>query len=74
MTSEQFVYWLQGYFEVSGATSLTEDQVKIVNDHLKLVLTKVTTNYGSLVGSGGITYGGGTVDLYNGSSPFTITC
>jgi len=42
MTSEQFTYWLNGYFELSGAEELNKDQVKIIKDHIKLVLTKVT--------------------------------
>ena len=45
MTTEQFVYWLQGYFELSGAKTLNEEQVKIVKDHIALVLNKVTPRY-----------------------------
>jgi len=45
MTSQEFCYWLQGYFEVSGNETLTPEQVKIVKDHLKLVFTKVTPSY-----------------------------
>lgn len=44
MTAEQFTYWLQGFFELSGATTLNEQQVKIVKDHIALVMTKVTPN------------------------------
>lgn len=42
MTPEQFVYWLQGYFELSEAKELTPEQVQIVKDHLKLVFDKKT--------------------------------
>ena len=45
MTSTDFVYWLNGYFEISGANSLDEKQVKIIKDHLNLVFTKVTPPY-----------------------------
>lgn len=45
MTTEQFTYWLQGYFELSGATSLNEQQVRIVKEHIALVLKKETTSY-----------------------------
>ena len=45
MTTEQFVYWLQGYFELSGAKTLNEEQVKIVKDHIALVLKKETPNW-----------------------------
>jgi hypothetical protein len=55
MTTEQFTYWLQGYFELSGATSLNEQQVKIIKDHIALVINKQTPV--------GITITGGS--LYN---------
>lgn len=42
MTTEQFTYWLQGYFELSGATTLSEEQVKVIKEHLSLALKKVT--------------------------------
>jgi len=45
MTAEQFTYWLQGFFELSGTTTLNEQQVKIVKDHIALVLNKVTPRY-----------------------------
>ena len=45
MTAEQFTYWLQGFFELSRTTTLNEQQVKIVKDHIALVLNKVTTEY-----------------------------
>lgn len=38
MTSKDFVYWLQGFFELSDAnTPLTEKQVQTIKNHLKLV-------------------------------------
>ena len=37
-----FIYWLQGFFELSGATSLNEEQVKVIKEHIALVLHKVT--------------------------------
>lgn len=46
MTSEQFVYWLQGFLELKEAGSekieLDEAQIKCIKDHINLVLTKVT--------------------------------
>jgi hypothetical protein len=42
MTAEQLTYWLQGFFELSGATALNEAQVKILKEHLGLVVKKVT--------------------------------
>jgi hypothetical protein len=37
MTSRDFCYWLQGYFEVSRETALTEGQIKQIKDHLSMV-------------------------------------
>lgn len=37
MTSEQFIFWLQGYFELADPKNLTEEQVEIIKNHLKLV-------------------------------------
>lgn len=42
MTAEQFVYWLQGAFEVGGLTSLGYTETQVVKDHLALVLKKET--------------------------------
>ena len=45
MTAESFCYWLQGALELGQQKALTEEQVKIVQDHLNLVLKKVTPQY-----------------------------
>jgi hypothetical protein len=37
MTSRDFCYWLQGFFEVSGATILTASQTEAVKNHLSMV-------------------------------------
>lgn len=42
MTPLQFVYWLQGSFELGKLTTLDEEQVQEVKNHLALVLEKVT--------------------------------
>jgi acyl-CoA-binding protein len=42
MTTEQFAYWMKGFFEISDSKKLTEKQVQIIKDHLDLVFTKVT--------------------------------
>lgn len=46
MTPEQFCYWLQGYFElkktIDHRDGATPETMKVIEDHLKLVLTKVT--------------------------------
>ena len=42
MNSQEFCYWLQGFFELSEGKKLTPKQVKIIKDHLALVFTKIT--------------------------------
>lgn len=41
MTPEQFCYWLQGFSEVNGKAP-TEQEWRIIQDHLKTVFHKVT--------------------------------
>jgi hypothetical protein len=43
MTPENFCYWLRGFIELSGDDAeLSPEQVKMINEHLDLVLKKVT--------------------------------
>lgn len=44
MKPENFCYWLQGYFEISGSDDqpLTSQQVEQIKNHLSLVLDKKT--------------------------------
>lgn len=44
MDEKNFVYWLQGYLELSGAKELNEQQVQVIKDHIQLVMKKVTPN------------------------------
>lgn len=37
MTSRDFCYWLQGFFEVSATKALTPEQGDVVQKHLALV-------------------------------------
>jgi len=37
MTSRDFAYWLQGFFEVSDAKTLNSKQTEIIKKHLALV-------------------------------------
>jgi hypothetical protein len=45
MTSNDFCYWLNGFFELSNGTTLTDEQVNIIRDHLNLVFKKETPYY-----------------------------
>lgn len=40
MKENEFVFWLRGFFELSGATTLDETQVKIIKEHIALTLKK----------------------------------
>ena len=36
MTTEQFYYWLQGFFELSEAKVLTEKQILLIKEKMHL--------------------------------------
>lgn len=43
MNTQDFCYWLQGYFELSGADGgLSKEQVEVIKEHLQLVFKKQT--------------------------------
>ncbi len=42
MNERDFCYWLQGFVEINGPSGLTEEQMKIIKDHLSLVFDKQT--------------------------------
>lgn len=44
MSEKEFVIWLHGFLEISGATSLNEKQLSIIKDHLNTFFIKVTPN------------------------------
>ncbi len=44
MTPEQFVYWLQGYFELTDDTDRLSRREHIIRDHLNEVFAKKTTD------------------------------
>lgn len=44
MNEKEFCYWLQGFFEMTDATSLTDEQVEMIKRHLALVFTNVTSD------------------------------
>lgn len=69
MTSEQFVYWLQGFSEVSNSETITKQQWKIIQDHLKLVLNKVTPSYPK---DTAVPYIPPAVPIYNPYNPYEI--
>jgi hypothetical protein len=42
MTPENFCYWLNGFIEINQPEEITEKQLQIIKDHLKLVMEKKT--------------------------------
>lgn len=42
MTPEQFVYWLQGFMELTETKTIDEAQTKMIREHLSTVFNKVT--------------------------------
>lgn len=37
MSFQDFIYWIQGYFEISGRSELNRQQLLIIKEHLDLV-------------------------------------
>ena len=37
MNTIDFCYWLQGYFEISGASEISAEQAQVIQNHLNLV-------------------------------------
>ena len=78
MNEHDFVYWLNGFFELSGATTLNEEQVRVIKEHIALVLHKVTPSYVG-IGAPQQTRGPNTFPDYPDPSvpwdkPWDITC
>lgn len=42
MNSDQFCYWLQGFFELTDAKEVNQKQVEVIKEHLNLVETQKT--------------------------------
>lgn len=58
MTQEQFVYWLQGFFELSGSVPFTKRE-QMIKDHLQQVFLKKTPVYTTINTTGTVTGGSG---------------
>jgi hypothetical protein len=43
MTTDNFCYWLQGFFELTDSKDLTPEQVEMIKEHLQLTMTKKTS-------------------------------
>lgn len=37
MTSRDFAYWLQGFFEITNPETITKEQTRMIKSHLNLV-------------------------------------
>ena len=49
MTSRDFIYWLQGYFEISGDTEVDKDKTKLIKKHLAMVFKhEIDPSHGDL--------------------------
>ena len=40
MTSRDFAFWLQGFFEVSNAETITKEQTQVINIITTIVITR----------------------------------
>ncbi len=67
MNAENFAYWINGAIELGQLTTFNEEQVKIIQDHIGLVIKKVTPQYG-------ITHSPITTLPQYPSTPLQLTC
>jgi len=51
MTPENFCYWLQGFFEISGSNEMTSEQAMTVKRHLDLVFHKSPITHPTIIPS-----------------------
>jgi hypothetical protein len=72
MTSEQFVYWLQGFSEISQQPP-NESQWKAIQDHLSTVFHKVTPIYPATPMNPGLSLGPNWLTQQQ-VPPVMITC
>lgn len=45
MTPRDFVYWIQGFLEIQNPDKINAEQVQIIKEHIRLVLTKETLDF-----------------------------
>lgn len=76
MTTEQFAYWLKGFFELQNPHSLTGLQVQKIKDHLDLVFDKKTPDRD--LGGDGFRIFNPPIHPYDDSPPYdplkTVIC
>lgn len=70
MTSDQFTYWLQGYFEIENPKELNETQVQIIKDHLQLVFKKVTPQRVEQFNEANTCHSGLNIEAFKSSIPY----
>jgi len=49
MTEKDFVFWLQGFVELTETESISDKQWLVIKDHLKLVFDKKTPDRSTLL-------------------------
>lgn len=68
MTSRDFCYWLQGFFEVSGAKDMNEAQTEMVKRHLAMAFKhEIDPSYGDAKKQGELN------QVHSGGGPYKDT-
>jgi hypothetical protein len=66
MTSRDFVYWLQGYFELAPSQALSVEQTELIRRHLSMVFKHEIDP-----GAGSVEHQAELTALHSGTSPKT---
>lgn len=49
MTSRDFAFWMQGFFEIGNVESISKEQTEIIKKHLNMVFKhEIDPSYGDL--------------------------
>lgn len=68
MTSRDFVYWLQGYFELAPSQALSIEQTELIRRHLSMVFKHEIDP-----GAGSVEHQAELTALHSGTSPKPIS-
>jgi hypothetical protein len=84
VTPEQFIFWLQGYFEINGNNPTTDTQIQIIRDKLQTTLNnfrnvnspqarEIPNSFPTRRDIIGDTIYGGGISVGSGTSGYTVS-
>jgi hypothetical protein len=69
MNSRDFCFWMQGFFEIHNPTTLTQEQVTVIRNHLNMVFHhEIDPSFGGPQNQQALN------QIHSGSKPEQIRC